>query len=59
LICPNCESKTQRCQETRTFHDPNRNFYYTERRRKCVDCEHLYKTIEVPMEVWAQEANND
>jgi len=55
LICPACESRTQRCLETRTFVDPNKGFYYTERRRRCVDCETIYKTIEVPLETWMEQ----
>lgn len=52
MICPTCESKNVRCLDTRTFYEPNEDFYWTERRRRCQSCAEIYKTIEVPLDVW-------
>lgn len=32
--------------ETRQFWDPNDDFYYNQRRRKCLSCETKFTTIE-------------
>jgi hypothetical protein len=38
--------------ETRKYNDPNRGFDYTERRLRCLNCDHRFNTIEVLVEVW-------
>jgi transcriptional regulator NrdR family protein len=47
LNCPQCESKNIKTKDVRSFRDPNYDFFYVERRRVCLDCEHQFKTIEM------------
>jgi transcriptional regulator NrdR family protein len=47
LNCPNCGSKEIKTKDVRSFRDPNYDFYYVERRRVCLDCDHPFKTIEL------------
>jgi transcriptional regulator NrdR family protein len=47
MNCPQCEEKNIKTKDVRSFKDPTNNFYYVERRRVCLDCEHQFKTIEL------------
>jgi transcriptional regulator NrdR family protein len=49
LNCPKCESNNIKTKDVRSFRDINNNFFYVERRRVCLDCDHPFKTIELDM----------
>lgn len=55
MQCPVCETKTE-TTDTRVYHDPNNDFDYVERKRKCLneDCLHKFKTIEVTVDTWSE-----
>jgi transcriptional regulator NrdR family protein len=50
MNCPQCESKNIKTKDVRSFHDPTNEFYYVERRRVCLDCQHHFKTIELDID---------
>jgi transcriptional regulator NrdR family protein len=59
MNCPSCGEKDIRVKETRSYRDPNHDFYYVERRRVCQGCGLTFKTVEVGCEVWSAALNGD
>jgi len=57
MICPDCGNNDIRVKDTRTYHDPNHNFFYVGRRRKCQGCGLEFKTIEIEEVVWQAVLN--
>lgn len=53
MICANCGAPQVRTRDTRTFRDPTMNVYFVERKRVCPQCEIQFKTIELPIEIYA------
>lgn len=50
MNCPACGGRKIKTRDVRSYHDPNKNFYYVERRRLCLTCDHKFKTIELDIE---------
>jgi transcriptional regulator NrdR family protein len=50
MNCPKCESKNIKTKDVRSFYDPAYDFFYVERKRVCLNCEHPFKTIEMDIE---------
>lgn len=53
MKCAECNSKTE-ILETRTYHDTEGNFDWVQRRRKCLSCGNVFKTIEVDAMLFAE-----
>jgi transcriptional regulator NrdR family protein len=49
MQCTQCDSKMD-CTQTRNFTDPDKGYYYVERRRVCGNCGHRMYTVEIPKE---------
>ena len=58
MNCAACGEKKIEVLDTRSFRDPNFDFFYVERRRKCLSCGHPFKTIEVDIEVWNERTED-
>jgi transcriptional regulator NrdR family protein len=50
MRCPQCDGRME-CNQTKNFTDPDRDYYYVERRRICTDCGHRMYTVEMPKDV--------
>lgn len=59
MICPECGHSEVRTLDVRTYRDPQMDFHYVERKRRCPACEHKFRTIEVNLEVWAKILNGE
>jgi transcriptional regulator NrdR family protein len=51
MVCPECSNKMI-CNQTKNYHDEDKNFNYVERRRVCLSCGHRMMTVEIPQEVF-------
>jgi transcriptional regulator NrdR family protein len=60
MQCPKCDHKME-CNQTKNFMDPDRGYYYVERRRVCVNCSHRMYTAEISRELLVEltEASNE
>ena len=58
MNCPECESGTK-VLETRTYKDPEGDFFYSQRRRECLECSCRFSTVEVAREVWLSVQNRE
>jgi transcriptional regulator NrdR family protein len=54
MNCPECSGNNIKTKDVRSFRDPIKNFYYVERRRVCLECEHPFKTIEMDLKDYAK-----
>jgi len=52
MLCPECKDGKAEVVDTRHFYDDIGQFNYVERKRRCVTCNHDYKTIEMEMAIW-------
>jgi len=48
MICISCEESKTEVVDSRHYKDPNKGYFYVERRRRCVnpECNFLFTTIE-------------
>lgn len=53
MKCKECDGKTETL-ETRTYHDKAGDFYWVQRRRRCLSCGEIFKTIEVEAMLFAE-----
>jgi transcriptional regulator NrdR family protein len=51
MRCAKCSGGTK-IVDTRNWRDMKHGFYWTERRHVCQTCKNVFKTIEMPKEVW-------
>ena len=51
--CPKCGGDTK-VYETRKYNDPEGEFDYIQRRRKCVECGEPFIGIEVTLDTWLE-----
>lgn len=58
MNCPECGDKV-RCLDTRTYDEPSKGFEYVERIRECTSCGHRFVTIEVSVDVWVEQTNDN
>jgi transcriptional regulator NrdR family protein len=61
MNCPECGAGgagVVKTVDTRSYMDGDEGFYYTERRKHCLECGNKFKTLEVGIDVWlARRAN--
>jgi len=53
MRCQKCDSRMD-CNQTKNFTDPEKGYYYVERRRVCSSCGHRMYTVELPQEVLSE-----
>ena len=53
MQCPSCQVNTK-VIETRNYIDPEHQFLFTKRRRKCLSCGMPFDTIEIPVCEWVE-----
>lgn len=53
MQCQQCDGKMG-CTLTRNFMDPDKGYYYVERRRVCSNCGERVYTVEIPKYVLAE-----
>lgn len=58
MQCPKCDHKMG-CNQTKHFMDPDKGYYYVERRRVCENCDNRMYTIELPREVLSELQQQD
>jgi len=47
------------CNQTKNYHDPDKNFNYVERRRICIKCGYRQMTVEIPQEMFAKKDQDE
>lgn len=55
MRCLACDGKMD-CTQTKNFTDPDRGYYYVERRRVC-SCGYRMYTVEIPRDVLTEMVN--
>lgn len=58
MNCPKCGGDTK-VYETRKYNDPEGEFDYIQRRRKCVECGEPFIGIEVTLDTWLWNRNEE
>lgn len=58
MNCPVCGGDTK-VYETRNYNDPEGEFDYIQRRRKCVECGESFIGIEVTLDTWTRSRDDE
>lgn len=59
MRCPECGSPELKTHDTRQRFDEEGSFAYTVRIRRCKDCNHRFRTIEVEINLFNQQFEED
>lgn len=59
MRCPQCACEDLKTHDTRQRYDEDGDFAYTVRIRRCKDCGHRFRTIEIEVELFNQQFEED